>query len=174
MIKNFSANIILKMRFFTTLILLITILIFLTHAPLTNAQQNIDLPQITIYPGMTYYPVKRLGEKIFEKFQFTSESKEKYYEELVKKRMAELKYVVDKDLLDQIEKSSQRLSYQIGILTDYVTSQKMDNKKGKIIEMYNQYKILLEQLRDQYPANTSFWMLVQHVINSIDINLQKL
>ena len=89
-------------------------------------------------------------------------------------RLAELKYVVDKDYLDQVERSTQRVSYQVGVVTDYVIFKKINNKKQNLADLFKEDKIILEKLRDKYPANSSYWMLVQHVINSIDINLQKI
>lgn len=162
------------MKYAIKVILLIIILVFLTNLSLVYGQQEINLPSVSIQPSMTYYPIKRLFEKLMEKFQFTNEAKEKYYEDLLQKRLAELKYIVDKAYLDQVERSTQRVSYQVGILTDYAVDKKLDNKKLQIKDLFKKDKVILEQLRDKYPANSSFWMLVQHSINSIDINLQKL
>jgi|SRR3989344_1019658 len=148
--------------------------ILLANLSLANAQQTMRLPNIIVQPGMYIYPLMRLGEKIFDRFQFNNEAKGKYYQDLFQKRLAELKFVVDNNYLDEIEKSSQRVSYQVGILTDLVVSHKLSNKKSVIIDLYNDDKRILEKLRDKYHSNSSFWMLVQHSINSIDINLQKL
>lgn len=133
-----------------------------------------DLPSVKITPESFYYPLKRLTEKIIVNFYIDSNRKANYYKDLVQNRMAELKYVVDKDYLDQVERSTQRVSYQVGILTDHIVAKKLDHKKKDIVNLFEKDKITLEKLRDKYPANSSFWMLVQHVINSIDINLQKL
>ena len=161
------------MKYIVRIILPVVIFVFSTNLSLVYGQQDINLPSVFLQPGMTYYPVKRLFENLMEKFQFTNENKEKYYEDLLQKRLAELKYVVDKDYLDQVEKSTQRVSYQVGTLTDYVVGKKLNNKKQSLVDLYKEDKIILEKLRDKYPANSSFWMLVQHIINSIDINLQK-
>lgn len=162
------------MKYTIKVALFIVILVFSTNLSLVYGQQEINLPSVLIQPSMTYYPVKRLFEKSIEKLQFTNESKEKYYEDLLQKRLAELKYVVDKNYLDQIEKSTQRVSYQAGILTDYVIFKKMNNKKQNIADLYKEDKIILEKLKSKYPVNSGYWMLVQHIINSIDINLQKI
>lgn len=133
-----------------------------------------NLPAVKITPDSFYYPFKRFSEKIIVNFYIDADSKTEYYKDLAQKRMAELKYVVDKDYLDQVEKSTQRVTYQVGVLTDHVAGKKLNNKKENLANLYKEDKIILEKLRDKYPANSSFWMLVQHVINSIDINLQKL
>lgn len=162
------------MKYAGKITLLAITLFFLANLSFVYGQQETNLPSISLQPSMTYYPIKRLFEKFTEKLQFTSEAKEKYYEDLVQRRLAELKYVVDKDFLDQVEKSTQRVSYQVGVLTDYIVEKKQDNKKQGVVDLYKKDKIILEKLRDKYPANSSFWMLLQHIINSIDINLQKL
>lgn len=162
------------MKYTIKAILLVILLVFLTNLSLVYGQQEINLPFVSIQPSMTYYPIKRLFEKFTESIQFTNKTKEKYYEDLVQKRLAELKYVVDKDHLDQVERSTQRVSYQVGVLTDHVVRKKLNNERQRLFDLYKKDKIILEKIRDKYPANSSFWMLVQHVINSIDTNLQKL
>lgn len=135
---------------------------------------QIDLPSVKITPESFYYPLKRISEKIKVNLYIDSSSKADYYKDLVQIRLAELKYVVDKDYLDQVERSTQRLSYQVGILTDHIVAKKLNIKKQILDDLYQKDKVILQQLRDKYPANSSFWMLVQHSINSIDLNLQKL
>lgn len=148
--------------------------ILLANMPsLANAQQTMGLPNIIVQPGMFIYPFMRLEEKIFERFQFNNEAKGKYYQDILQKRLAELKIVVDNNYLDEVEKSSQRVSYQVGILSDYIKNKNLNNKKNSIQKIYQEDKVILEKLRDKYQANTSFWMLIQHVINSIDFNSQK-
>lgn len=160
-------------------LLLITFafLLALTISPATidaDQIQNFELKKQLISPDSFYYPFKRLTEKIQVIFFINSESKADFYKDLVQKRLAELKYIVDKDYLDQVERSTQRVSYQVGILTDHIVAKKLNSKKSVVVDLYAKDKIILEQLRDKYPANSSFWMLVQHTINSIDLNLQKL
>ena len=62
----------------------------------------------------------------------------------------------------------------IVIVVASIVEKRLDNKKQQVINLYKSYRIILEKLRDKYPANSSYWMLVQHIINSIDINLKKL
>lgn len=156
------------------ILLFVTIHVFLASSSLVYGRQEVNLPSVLIQPGMTYYPAKRLFEKILEKFKFTSETKEKYYKDLMQERLAELKYTVDKGYLDQVEKSSQRVSYQVGVLTDYVKGKKLENNKQNLNDLFKEDIIILEKLRDKYPANSSYWMLIQHIINSYNLNLQKL
>lgn len=151
----------------------LAMLVVFLFLPFSVYADKSDLPSVKITPDSFYYPLKRISEKVIVYFYFDSNKKADYYRNLVQERLAELKYIVDKDFKDQVEKSTQRVSYQVGVLTDYVLEEKLDNKKQDAIGLYKEDKIILEKLRDKYPENSSFWMLVQHVINSIDINLQK-
>lgn len=148
-------------------------LVFYTRVLATE----VNLPNILVTPNnYLFYSLTRLTEKGLILIKISKESKVDYFKSLTLKRLAELKYVVDNKLLSEVQQSSQRLSYQIGILSDYLSinqnqlsKQKLDTKN-----LLNSYRELLADLRDKYPANSSYWMLVQHVINSLEINLEKL
>lgn len=138
---------------------------------------EIKLPTTSINPDKyLFFSIKRLIEKATLLTKLNKESKVTYYKGLTLTRMAELKYVVENNLLGEVERSTQRLSYQVGILSDYITvdNKELSNKKQDIKNLLIGFKKPLENLRDKYPANSSYWMLVQHSINSIDLNLEKL
>lgn len=139
--------------------------------------QELGLPNTAINPDKyLLYSVKRLIEKGIILTKFSKNSKVDYFRDLTLKRLAELKFVIGKDLKNEIEHSSQRLSYQIGILSDYINinEKELSEKKKVTSDLLVSFKSLLENLRDKYPANSSYWMLIQHNINSIDLNLEKL
>lgn len=167
----------LKMNSYKKLLVFTFVLFSVFFLPVNILATELNLPKTTINPdNYLFFSLKRLIEKGELYIKFSKESKADYYQDLTLKRMAELKYVVDNKLLGEVEKSSQRLSYQIGVLSDYINM-----NRGKLVEtipgtkeLLSNYKIPLANLRDQYPANSSFWMLVQHTINSIDLNLEKL
>lgn len=173
---NSSSKLMKKLLLYPVRMLLFLLLVIgiITYLSFPIYAKQSDLPSVQLTPDSFYYPLKRLYEKIIVNFYVDSNSKSDYYKDLVQNRMAELKYAVDKNYLDLVEMSTQRVSYQVGVLTDYVAEKELNNKKPGLIDLYKKDKIILEKLRDQYPANSSFWMLVQHIINSIDINLQKL
>lgn len=158
------------MKFFFLVFLISCISIF---PPFFVHANSTDLPLVSIPPGSFYYSFKRLSEKIMVNFYINPESKMNYYKDLFQNRIAELQYIIDKKYLDQVEQSTQRVSYEVGILTDYVVAEKLNSQKKNLVDLFKGDKIILEKLRDKYPANSSFWMLVQHSINSIDLNLQK-
>lgn len=150
-------------------------LVFFSHNNVLATELN--LPKTTINPDRyLLFNLKRLIEKgeLFTKF--SKESKTDYYKDLTLRRMAELKYVVENKLLGEVEKSTQRLSYQVGILSDYINMNRLELAQNipTITGLLINYKNILDNLRDKYPANSSYWMLVQHSINSIDLNLEKL
>lgn len=140
------------------------------------AATDLNLPNTLINPDKyLFYSIKRAIEKGILFIKFSKDSKVNYYTDLMSKRLAELKYVVENELGSEVEKSTQRLSYQVGILSDYIAANKELEQKAKpTVDLLTKYKQLLQELRDYYPANSPFRMLVQHTINSIDLNIEKL
>lgn len=138
------------------------------------SSEGLNLPDNKINPESFLYPLKRLSENILLKLNFNSDSKFKFYENLTRVRLAELKHVAERKLLGQIETSSQRFAYQAGILTDYIVGNKLNKEKDKILQSFEQYKPVLVKLRDLYPANSSYWLLLQQGIDTLNINADKL
>lgn len=149
--------------------ILILALFFIFWSPLiVIAQGNgITLKNESINPGSFYYSFKRLWEKGLERLQFSKQSKVHFYQSQMLTRLAELKFVVENKILSEIQTSSQRFAYTAGILTNEVIKDNVD-KKNTAEQFQNMQKIL-SKLRDNYPANSSYWMLVQHDINSLNI-----
>lgn len=141
---------------------------------LAYADTNIKLSTPQINPDSPLYPLKRATEKFLFSFQFTSNSKLTYQKELLQIRLAELKYIAENHLLGQVETSSQRFAYQVGTLIDFVKANKLDNQKKQILYTVTNYKPVLEKLRDEYKANSSYWLLLQQDIDSIGLNLEKI
>lgn len=131
------------------------------------ANEQLSLPDTKINPGSFYYPFKRILEKGWEKLQFSKQAKINFYESLLKTKLAELNYVVEKKLLSQVQGSSERFAYYAGILTGELVKENED--KEKMVKEFEQYGKFLEKLRDKYEANSSYWMLIQHDINSLKI-----
>ena len=135
---------------------------------------QLDLPKTTINPGSFYYSFKRLWEKGVEKLQFSKKSKINFYQSQLKVKLAELNFVVENKLLSEVQTSSERFAYQAGILTEELLKQNKAEDKEKFIKEFEQMQNFLDKLRDKYPANSSFWMLVQHDINTLKILVEKL
>lgn len=135
---------------------------------------ELNLPKQIINPGDFYYPAKRLWEKIRERLNFNNEAKYGYYKSLLEFRMSELGFVVKNKRLGEVERASQRFAFQSGILTDYLTKHGTRSQKDEILRRFKGFEAPLDELRDYFPANSSFWMLVQHDINSLKIYSEKL
>lgn len=147
--------------------LFIFTLLFTQTGPSFADEGNLNLPSTTINPGSFYYPFKRLWEKGRERLSFSKQSKITFLKSQLRTRLAELEFVVEKKLLSEVQTSSQRFAYYAGVLTEELI--KEDNNKKQTIEEFNKFSKFLEKLRDNYPANSSFWMLVQHDINTLRI-----
>ncbi len=153
-----------------TTLLLLMVMVFLAGTELIYAQntQDLKLPNTIINPGSFYYPFKRLVEKGRERVIFSEEGKISFYTSLLRTRLSELDYVTEKKVLSEIQGSSERFAYQAGILTEELIQSK-SKKKKEIVKEFEKYGTFLGSLRDRYPANSSFWMLVQHDINTLSI-----
>lgn len=160
-------------------ILIAFFLILVTVLPvrdltLANELDKLNLPKATLNPGDFYYPVKRLWEKLMQKLQFNEEAKIKSYTSLVDLRMSELDYVIKTQRLGELERATQRFSFQLGVLSEYLIRIKSQDKKVQVASKLESFIAPLEELRDKFPANSSFWMLIQHDINSAKQYLEKL
>lgn len=152
-----------------TLVLFIATIFIFPSISFTAAKEseNLELPKSVINPGSFYYPFKRFWEKGLEKIQFSDNSRISLGKSLLKTRLAELKNIVDNEILSEVQRSSERFAYQAGVLTQLVT--KNDDEKKKIIEAFNEYTKFLEKLKIKFPADSSFRMLIQHDINTLEI-----
>lgn len=131
--------------------------------------ESLSLPNTKINPGSFYYPFKRILEKGWERLQFKEAQKIAFYKSQLRARLAELNYVVEKKLLSEVQSSSERFAYTAGILAEELIRQNKSEDKKNLIEEFEQFIPFLDKLRDVYPANSSFWMLIQHDINSLKI-----
>lgn len=137
-----------------------------------NISSSIKEPLIKPNAGF-YYLFKRGYEKILEKFQFSDDSKLNYHQNLTLTRLSELKYVAETKDIGELQKSTERFSYEAGKLAQL--SEKLNSKdKASIQNRFKEYKPVLEKLRDLYIYNSSFWRLIQYDIDTLDILSKKL
>ncbi|MBU0671164.1 hypothetical protein KKF29_03325, partial [Patescibacteria group bacterium] len=72
-----------------------------------------------------------------------------------------------------IANASQRLAYQAGVFAESsITCGK--NEKELVLSLFIKYKPILEKMRDNFPANSPFWLLSQQDIDTFDILSGKL
>lgn len=154
---------------------ILLIFLFLSFQTTYAAEfEKLNLSSQWVNPGDFYYSPIRLWEKIVEKLQFNNSAKFKYYSFLIDKRMAEIGFVVKNQRLDEVQRSSERFAYQVGTLTDFLVKQNDEQMKKQTKEKINKFTPALSELRDNFPANSSFWMLIQHDINSLKEYSQRL
>lgn len=140
----------------------------------SNNPAEINLSAPVINPDSLYYPLKRVWEKVRDQLNFSDDAKITFAKDLLRERLAELKFVVENKILSEVEHSSQRFAFQAGILVEEIAKQNKSSEKEKLMKEFEQYNTFLGQLRDKYQANSSFWMLIQHDINSLGILSEKL
>ena len=156
-------------------LLIFVIFVFICQPLVVNgAEESISLKNETITPGSFYFSFKRLWEKGMEKLQLTRDLRINFYKSQLKIRLSELNYVVEKKLLGEVQQSTERFSYTAGKLTEELVMQNKPSEKEIVIKEFEKFQKYLDKLRDKYPANSSFWMLVQHDINTLKILSDKL
>lgn len=154
-------------------ILRILVALFLTLSFFTSegfAEDKFLIPTETqkFYPDNPFYSAKRLWEKFAPKMLFFEDAKINYEKGLLNKRFSELKYVVENNLLDEIQRSSERFSYQAGIYTEKVKSLNDASSKEKVIKEFEKYASDAAILRGRVPEG-SFTRLIQYDIDSLSI-----
>jgi len=154
--------------------LVLIFFLFVLPVNVLAENSNLDLKQENINPGNTLFTLKRLTEKIHEKVLFSQEKKVTLYERLTVKRLSELNYLVQNKNLTPIEQASQRLSAQAGVFVDGLANLEDSERNQKTLESFSIYKVKLGELRDNYPANSSYWLLLQQNIDTFEILSQKI
>lgn len=146
------------------------IVFFINPIIITAQENNLDLKEESINPGSLYYQVKRFWEKTGSFFKFDDQSKINYNKTLLKIRLSELNYVVNHKILSEIESSTNRISYQAGIITEEILKQNNSSSKEEALKEFEQTSRYLEMLRDKYNnSDSSFWRLIQYDIDSLKI-----
>ena len=149
------------------------ILIFITYVlppsiPFAS-ENNLSIKREIINPGSFYYSFKRVWEKFALIILFWPQSKQNYQSYLLDVRMSEFKKIAEEKNLDEFQKASERLSYQAGVLTDQIENSKNKQDKQQLKDKFRSLSKILPELRDLYPANSSFWLLVQQNIDTLKI-----
>lgn len=159
-----------KRPFIILSIILLFLTVYLSNPRSSFAvENNTSIKNEMINPGSFYYSFKRIWEKFALFVLFWPQSKLNYENQLLDIRMAEFKKIAEGRELGEFQKSSERLSYQAGILTDQIKDSENEQDKQELKNKFSSLNKILPGLRDLYPANSSFWMLVQHNINTLEI-----
>lgn len=168
----------MKKKFLTFLLILVFVSFFTSNIYATDSSTSaqINIKYQAINPSDDYrYAFKRLQEKIFLLIlSYSPAKKAEYFSYLLEVRLAELKFVVDKEDISNIETSSQRFSGTAGTLTDFIKQNYLTSQKQSVKEKMQQQIATLEVIRDKYPANSAGWLFIQHDINYLKIYLSQL
>jgi len=135
---------------------------------LASSPESYGLTTQLTLPGDSKYFLKRLKEKTTEFFKITHKSKSAYRQILLEKRLSELISLVENKNQNEIANSTQRFAYQAGKLAEGSYN---DNslRKNEIIALFEKYKPILDKMRDNFPANSPFWLLSQQDIDTLNI-----
>lgn len=156
-------------------ILILAVFVYLLVLPiLTVASEGVNLKEAINPDNGFNYTIKRLGEKIQYQLLFDNKSKAKYDEEISRRRLAELKYIVDQKDSEYIETVSQRYFTAVGNWTNFIIQNDMKDEKKNAKEILNKHKKLLHELLNAYNDTTAQWRFVKHTYDYINIYISKL
>lgn len=150
------------------------LLLILFTFPINTLAQNNKLEYPTVTPDSMFYPMKRGWEKLLESIAFSREDKYKRNVEFLDERLDEMNYVVDKGLVSENQRASERYSFYAGSAVDNLIHTK--DKEGilQLSSKFVNHKDILGKLRDRYESNSSYWLLVQQNIDTIDLLNKKI
>ncbi len=117
--------------------------------------------------------IEKFKEKISLFLKFNKKSKTNYYQYLAEKRLAEISYVIEKNDIDSVEPTASRYSTYIGILGNYVDTNKVSEKKNDLINMYERHIKILTELQKKFKHDSGWWLAIQNDINTIKIFIEK-
>lgn len=159
----------MKVKF---LVILILSLLIVNNV---SANTDKDTPNYPFINSTSeFYPLKRIWEKTLSFVIFLKGPRFNHESNLLKTRLAELKYVADKKILSGIETSSNRFTSQAGILIEKTKEINDKQKTEKVMADFTQYSRILAELRDIYEANSSYWRLIQQDIDTLKILSDKI
>ena len=138
-----------------------------------QSPESFGLPVQKTLPGSSGYVFKRLKEKTVGLFKFSKEARSSYRQTLLEKRVSEFVSLVENKNQLQIANASQRIAYEAGMLAENSYNRTRE-EKDKVINLFEKYKPILERMRDNFPANSPFWLLSQQDIDTLNILSSKL
>src|SRR3989338_1869818 len=138
--------------------------------------QATDVQKENTNPGDGFgFIGKRIGEK-FKLFIYSPfpKAKENLYEDLVKRRLAELKYVIEKPDMANFEKATIRYSTTVGTWAEYIQKKKLNDQKQSAVETLSSHLGVVEKLMTKYDPTTAEWRFVKHDFDFLNIYISKL
>lgn len=161
-----------NLRLLTVFSLLV---LFLSIAPtaLAESPESFGLtPQKTL-PGSSGYTFKRMKEKVTGFFKFSKDAKISYRKYLLERRLSEYVTLIENKNQLETADASQRISYEAGTLAD-ISKNESKEVKSDVLKLFEKYKPILAKMRDNFPANSAYWLLSQQDIDTMNILSEKL
>lgn len=138
--------------------------------------EGFELKYEAVNPGNDpAYVFKRFREKVILFILSVSpEKKADFYEGLLTIRLSELKKIVDKKDIANIQTTSQRYSATLGEYTDFLIARKLEGRKEKVKSTFLTHVPVLEKLRDSYDYTLAEWRFIQYDLDYLKIYILKL
>ncbi|MCJ7805546.1 DUF5667 domain-containing protein [Patescibacteria group bacterium] len=115
------------------------------------------------------FKVRRLQEKTLMFLKFSPESKAKYYEFLLERRLKDLSTVIRDGEPSFILSSSLRYSTTAGQLTELIQKNKMKSEVASVSSIFKEHQKSLSELINSYPKDRDGeWKYIQDDINYLD------
>lgn len=154
------------------LLLVLSIFLFLPQQSLADVNKEGSSVKVPVESMANV--IDRLKERINLFFIFNSDDKLSYQEQLLEKRLGELDYVIRTGQGDFIEEVSTRYAAYVGRFSESLLSGQNSSKKEQALETFKTHSKILARMRDNFPANSGFWLLLQHDINTVQIYSEKI
>lgn len=121
------------------------------------------------------YVWKRLGEKIkLSLLFFSTQKKVDYYEKILDSRLAELKYIVDRKDLNNIEKGSWRYSATAGQYADFILKKNLSDSRRGAVDLLKEHLTVVETFQKAFDPTTAEWRLVKQDADYLKIYISQL
>lgn len=116
----------------------------------------------SLNPNSLAYPLKSIEERIKLSLMFNEYAQSRYSISLVNTRFRELVYIINFKKTGFLNEAVGRFNTQVGKIklnSNLINS----NYKNK----YHKDMLILEVLRDKYPANSAYWLNIQQTIDTL-------
>lgn len=173
------------MRKLLLLVLALTIFLSFTHSAFGQdpdgargeKAQTIEVEYEKVNPSNGFdYGLKRFKEKLYLAILFYSKDRKiDYYNELVTKRLAELKYVVETKDMANFENATTRYFTTVGQFTDFLTNNGTTDQKSQSVKNLSSHIPVLDNLRDMFDGQEEAeWRFIQDDVNYVKTYIDQL
>jgi len=138
---------------------------------LAKASANVPKPKAEV--NHIAQGFEKVWEKIILFSKFSKKSKLTYWEHLVEKRLAEVKYVLVSNQINSLEPTTSRYSTYLGRLSEFALKHKIVDKKDELLKIYSEHQQILADLQKDFEFNCGWWIMLENDINVNKIFTEK-